>query len=168
MRVIKWLDKNFEFIFMCGLLAIMTVVMFVQVVARYIFDSAMHWPEELCRYCFVTSVWFCCSYSVRYRTNLRIDSLLTVLPKKAAFVLDIFVDIVTIAVYAAFFYGSYQATMNSYALGSATPAMGMPQWIVYMFMPIGFGISILRGIQTIILKFIERRKENEEPEEVEA
>ena len=149
------MEKNLEIYFMCILLTAMTIVMFIQVIARYIFSASMQWPDEFCRYCFVTIVWFGCSYCVRFRSNLRVDSLLHVLPKKAAFFVDILVDIITIAFYVLMSTAAWNVTLNTQKMGSVTPSLEIPQYLLYGLMFLGFMLAVIRGVQIIVIKFLE-------------
>ena len=47
MKILKWLDENLE-AFICGcLLSVLSVIMMLQVIMRYIFSTPLSWPEEL-------------------------------------------------------------------------------------------------------------------------
>jgi TRAP-type C4-dicarboxylate transport system permease small subunit len=164
-RFIRSVDKNFEVVIMVILLTSMTLVMFVQVVARYILNASMTWPDEFCRYCFVTTVWFGCAYCVRFRTNLRIDTLLTTLPAGIAFWLDILVDLITMAFFTLMCGASYLVTAKSYSVGTMTPCLELPQYIPYGLMFVGYGVAVLRCIQTIVLKCREKLMEKRKGKE---
>ena len=51
MSFLRKLDKNFEFVFLAGLLIIMTVLSFANVVMRYFFKAPIFWSDEICCYC---------------------------------------------------------------------------------------------------------------------
>ncbi len=167
MSFIRSIDKKFELAIMTVLLAAMTLVMFTQVVARYILDASMSWPDEFCRYRFVTLVWFSCAYCIRFRKNLRIDTLLSILPDKVAFWADIFVDLITMAFFTIMFGASYLVTVKAYDVGTTTPSLNLPQCVPYGLMCLGYGVAVFRCVQTIILKFMERRAKKLVGEEAE-
>ena len=56
MKVLRWLDKYFEETVMMIFLAALSCAMMLQIISRFIFQHALPWPEEFCRYCFVYSV----------------------------------------------------------------------------------------------------------------
>ena len=58
MSVLKYLDKKFELIIMAGFLVLFTVLMFANVVLRFLFNGSIVWAYELCRYCLVGSTFF--------------------------------------------------------------------------------------------------------------
>jgi len=57
------------------LFAIMVLVVFLQVVARYVFNSPPSWTEELARYCQVWIVILTSSVCIRKGTHLAVDYL---------------------------------------------------------------------------------------------
>ena len=50
-RLTEWLDKHFEETLLGIFLILITVIIFLQVVMRYVFSRALSWPEEFTRYC---------------------------------------------------------------------------------------------------------------------
>ncbi len=54
-KTLSWLDNNLEEVILLVLLGALSLVMMVQVIMRYVFQSPMSWAEEFCRYCFVYS-----------------------------------------------------------------------------------------------------------------
>ena len=53
--MLKWLDENLEEFLMVALLIAMTVIMGIQVFARYALGASLSWSEELTRYLFIWS-----------------------------------------------------------------------------------------------------------------
>ncbi len=158
MRTLRYLDKYFEQIANLVLLSVMTFVMFIQVIARYILNSSMPWPDELSRYCFVTLVWFGCSLAVKEGIHLRVDSLLLVLPAKVKFWLNVLVNAITMLFFIMMCQSSFLVTLSAFRLGTVTPSMGIPQFVPYGLMSLGFGISALRSIQMIVIIFLDFSK----------
>lgn len=66
MRILKWLDKNFERVLLSFLLAVISCLMMLQIIMRYLFGNALAWPEELARYCFLASAYLCMGYCIKY------------------------------------------------------------------------------------------------------
>jgi len=53
MGALRWLDRYFEELICCTCLVVIAVSVFSQVVARYIFEVALHWTEEVAAICMV-------------------------------------------------------------------------------------------------------------------
>ena len=71
MKLIRWLDKNFELTILAVLLAVMSVLSFANVIMRYCFKSALSWSDEVCCYCLALSA----SPSIRYDSEMILASL---------------------------------------------------------------------------------------------
>lgn len=68
--------NNLEEYFCVWTLAIMTLVVFVQVVMRYVFANSLSWSEELARFIFLWLSWVGASYAVRERSHFRVEMLM--------------------------------------------------------------------------------------------
>src|SRR5690554_63927 len=129
----------------------MILIMGVQVVARYVFNSSLSWSEELTRYLFVWSAFLSLPYTIKTNIALKIDQLFTVLPeglKKALWI----VGYVLMFVFFTFMFknaiGVVQSSINS---GQRSPALGLPMYLVQLSSLAGFGLAIIRTLQALIL-----------------
>ena len=62
---IKKFLYNFEEYFVVWTMAIMTILVFIQVVMRYVFSNSLSWSEELARFIFLWVSWIGASYAVK-------------------------------------------------------------------------------------------------------
>ena len=81
MKVLKWLDDNLEAFLLVILLALITCVMFMQIIMTNVFRHALNWPDEFCRICFVYSGFLCFAYCQKKRNAIKIDSLENVITR---------------------------------------------------------------------------------------
>lgn len=87
MRIVKWLNKNFEEVVMVTILILMTVIMGIQVCARYLFNFSLSWTEEVTRYLFVWAGFLSVSYCTVKCISIKIEQLVAKLsPRKKALV----------------------------------------------------------------------------------
>lgn len=156
MKLIKWLDDHFEEILLVLCLIAITLVSFVQVIVRKIPGVASFtWAEEFCRFAWIWSVFLSVPYTIKNRSMLRVTVVLDLLPQTARKILDILVDLTTIACMALLFYHSFPV-LNKMMFPSGgkavelSPAMRWPMWWMYIFMLLGFGLAVLRGVETLI------------------
>ena len=79
---VRWLTRHFEELICCTALAIIAISVFSQVVARYIFEIALHWTEEVASVCMVWAVYTGASLCVRERFHIRILVAVQALPPR--------------------------------------------------------------------------------------
>lgn len=82
MKLLKWLDRNFEEKLLVILLIVTVTLTFIQVVMRYIFHNSLAWSEELARYLFLYLIWIGAAYAVKREQHLRIEIILNRIPKE--------------------------------------------------------------------------------------
>ena len=131
-----------------ALLITMTLVMFVGVVFRYVFNSSLSWSEELSRYLFIWFIFLSTSYAVTEKAHIRVESLNRVVPKKIRPYINIVGKIIWFALglFVTYLGIKYAMTMN----GSVSAAMKIPMSIVYLGIPLGYFLMSLRLLSQII------------------
>ena len=72
MAALKWLERHFEELICCVCLSVIAIAVFAQVVARYVFQVALHWTEETAAMCMVWAVYMGAALCVRERFHIRI------------------------------------------------------------------------------------------------
>ncbi|MBR6208544.1 MAG: TRAP transporter small permease [Oscillospiraceae bacterium] len=149
---LKWLDLHFEETIMVILLAALSCVMMLQVIARYVTGHALPWPEEFCRYCFVWSVMLATSFCIRTNRMLKVDMVTTLLPEKVQKVLDLMAKLLCLAFCCIMFMPSVRAVAATKigAKWQTSPAMLIPMKFIYASAPVGFGLGIIRSIQSLV------------------
>ena len=127
------------------------MVIFVEVVRRFVFDYSSIWGEETARYAFVYLVWIAAAAAVRDRAHIRIDVLLTILPKRLRSALFLLGDLL-MGIFAIFvFYFSIEFFLNSITFNSVIEGLRVSRaWILFAI-PFGFALVILRIAQSMWL-----------------
>ena len=151
-KILNWLDNNLEVVLCVILMSVMTVIIFIQVVARYVFHNSLTWSEELARYIFIWLIFLGISYGSHLRKHIKIDAALSLFPKKVRPYIQIVGDILFLIlavylVYTGFNYSVYQAEM-----GKRSSAMGIPYQFVYSSVWVGFGLTAIRQVQAIVYR----------------
>ncbi len=151
MSAIKWLDENLEKFILGILLTLMILIMGVQVVARYVFNSSLSWSEELTRYLFVWSAFLSLPYTIKTNIALKIDQLFTVLPEGVKKVLWIIGYLLMFIFFIFMFKNSIGVVQSSMNSGQRSPALGLPMYLIQFSSLVGFGLAIIRTLQALIL-----------------
>ncbi len=146
----KFFD-NFESNTLMIALSVMVIVIFTNVVMRYIFNSGLTWSEELARYLFIWFSWLGVSAGVKDGAHLRVEMLSTALTKRGLFkadeILTIIVSLIWLATTAVVAYYGFMILIAQAELHVVTPAIKMPVWFGYL--SVAF-CSALVGIRLII------------------
>lgn len=147
MKVLKWLNKNFEEVVMVAILVLMTVIMGVQVVARYLFNYSLSWTEEITRYLFVWAGFLSVSYCTVKCISIKIEQLVAKLsPRKKALVkvMNHTCEFVFFAYMIPF---AWKYLQTSIASGQTSAACEMPMYVVQAAPFVCFLIVIFRVVQ---------------------
>lgn len=72
---------------------LITVIMLVQVVARYVFNASLIWAEELCRYILIWQTFLFISMAFRQGELVAVDILTFLMPPKVLYVLRLLVAV---------------------------------------------------------------------------
>lgn len=155
MKVLKWIEKNFELVLLMIMLAGFSVVMMAQVIMRYVFNSPFSWAEELCRYFFVATVAFASAYCVRHDVLLRVDVIVELFPRSIQHLFKYFMWVAMIATYMVLAIGGTTVLASAYKTKQVSPAMQMPMWWLYMLVDIGFFLTVARSLQALITEVIQ-------------
>lgn len=124
------------------LFIVIMVLLFVQVVTRYVFHHSFTWTEELAPILFVWMTYAGVSSAITYRKHIRIDALLNVVPFKVKKGMLIAADFVFIAfdIYLIFPFLELIQSIGS----STTPILHIPKAISYVMIPVVLVISVIK------------------------
>ena len=116
-------------ILMAICLAAMAVLVFGNVVLRYVFNSGITWSEEMSRYFFVFMIFFGSASASIMGKHISVDLLIKRLTPGCQRWVQVVANICIIAVLVMLAIGSWElAEINSHSYG---PVTGMPLWILY-------------------------------------
>lgn len=168
MSVLKYLDKKFELLLLGAMLAVFTVLMFINVVLRYCFGASIVWGDEVCRYCLVASTFLSIPIWIRRRSGIRVDALIGLLPKGIQKGMDILVYALLLVFFVFLFISGLSVYRNMAESGQVSAALRMPTQYLYLVVEFGFALSILRTAQVLVELVREFVKGDQHKTEVEA
>lgn len=166
MKILHWLDRHIEEVFLVLFSAVMVAVIFLQVVMRQ-FDSSLSWSEELARYSFIWLVYIGISYGVKKDRHIKVDVLLLVLKNKGKIILTIIANLLFI-VFAVFVirYGT-DIAMQLLSFGQKSPANQIPMGLIYLAAPVGMGLTLIRLLQNLIKHIKALKHEMQQDKQIE-
>ena len=160
-KTIKFLNQ-LEDNFCAIILAIMTILAFINVIARYVFLASFPWVEELNRLGLVILTYIGAAVALKQHAHLGLSILTDHLPKGAQKAVTVIGCIAGLFFcYIAINYG-YKMVMNEYSHNVLTQGMQWPEYLFGMWMPIGCVVLAIRFVQQIIYVFINKEEEEKE------
>jgi TRAP-type C4-dicarboxylate transport system permease small subunit len=128
-------------------LAAASLVMLLQVVARFVFSAPFSWPEELAVLLFAW-VTFLGAAAVQYDdSHLSIDTLRSHVPAIWQRVLDGARRVVIVACCAVLIYQGIRLSVRMWPL--EFPAMGVTRSLLYLSVPVGFAFSLYFALRSL-------------------
>ena len=136
-----------EELLMALLLIAMTVVTFVQVVARYGFNSGVVWAQELTVILFAWLVLLGASHLVKTNAHLGVAAFVQIFSTRAQRVFGVLAAIAGVVYAVLLLYGAWRYLGRLYQINVLTEDLGVPKWIPLSALPIGLGLLLLRFLQ---------------------
>lgn len=126
------------------LLAVMTLLVFFEVVLRFGFGEGLMWAQELTLHLSAWLVLFGVSYGIKVGSHIGVDALVKIMPSKVRRVIG------GIAVAACLFYtglfikGSWVYLSMMYKIGIELDDMPIQKWVAHSILLIGMGMIAIR------------------------
>lgn len=150
MSELKWLERNLEELICCTCIAVIAVAVFAQVLARYIFEVALHWTEETAAIAMVWAVYTGASLCVRERFHIRIVVAVQALPVKLGRIVVVLADIIWAAFCVFMLRVSVDYLYVFWRFPEVSPSLGINQFYPQTILVIGYGLMLMRLIQTYV------------------
>lgn len=137
------------------LLIWITIVLVLQVSARYIFSSGMFWTEEMARYAMVWVIFLGAAVVTKEKAHINVPILETIFPsfKKHFSVLQIIFFLMYIVIILFISWGTLQVLQYQFSAN-----MRLPMALVYSVVPISFILILIH----LLANLTEGNKETRE------
>ena len=133
--------------FIALLLALMTLITFSQVVARYFFSTGFGWALELTTYLFAWLVLFGVSYGIKVGAHIGIDVLVRQFPQRLRRIIGLAAVLCCCAYCIILLVGAIGYVYKLYELGIEAQDLPIPRWVPFIMLPIGLLLALLRLLQ---------------------
>jgi len=131
------------------LLTVMTLVTFMQVVARYVFNYSFIWALELVTFLFAAMIFFGISYGVRVGSHIGVDALVKILTPGKARAVGVVATVLCMVYAAIVFYGGWVYVAKIHEIGIMGEDIPIPQWVPRLVLPLGYALLFLRFGQVL-------------------
>lgn len=143
-----WIDRLEEAL-IALLLAAMTVITFMQVVARYVFNYSFVWALELTIFLFGGLIFLGMAYGVRVGVHIGVDALVRLMPPPKARALAIAATVLCMVYAAIVLAGAWTYVAKIHEIGILAQDMPIPQWVPRVVLPLGYALLFLRFGQVL-------------------
>jgi len=129
-------------------LACTVILVFHEVVVRYIFNSPTIFSVEISEYLVVFLLFASVGWILKEERHVRVEAFITLLPEKVQHLLDILTSLLVMILCGVLIWKGGQTVITAYRGDyHSSSLLNVPLWIPYAFVPFG---SLILGLQYIV------------------
>lgn len=147
MKFLKKIADDFENYLCTVLMTGMVFVLFVQVVARYVFGTGVDWSEEFSRFLFVWLVIWAIPYTSKLGGQIRVTIFLKALPLKIRRVVFLAGEFLWVVFNGLVIYEGFNLVASTFQFPEVSPTVRVNLAWIYLVVPLGFLFCTARILQ---------------------
>ena len=155
-----------EEVVLCMSLVATTLIIFLQIIMRSVFNSSLTWSEELTRYIFIWQIWLGVSIAQKEKQHIRVELLFTIFKnEKFKKVIEIIAGLILIGFNVFLVVYGWEVVQQMIQRGNLSGAMRMPMWYVFLALPVSsfiFGLRLIGQLVTDIRILLGKKQEGGE------
>ena len=137
------------------MLAVMSVIIFANVVLRYTTNVSIEWAEEVARHLMIWLTFVGCGPVLRYGGHIAIENLQDSLPRSLALAIRVVIALLLAGLFVFFvWFGLEYMDRTQY---QQTPATQISFAIVYAALPVGAAMSLIHWLLIVKDYIVERQ-----------
>jgi TRAP-type C4-dicarboxylate transport system permease small subunit len=129
------------------LLGLMFVLVTVQVILRYVFNSALSWSEELVRFIFVWATFLGAAIGIKEHIHIGVDAIVNLLPASVRRWADTIVYLIIFVFGIVLIAAGMPVVFLTHS--QLSPALDLPMSYVYIAIPLAGFLSIVYAIAEV-------------------
>ena len=145
----KFIEK-FEKFVACASVSVMAILVFVNVIARFIFNSPLAVADEMSCYLFVLMSFMGTAIAARRKAHLGLTIVTDKLSPSAARNVQVLMYLIAAVFCLLIVVFGIEMVMSQYALGQETATMQWPEWIYGLFVPVGAAFALLAFLSVAV------------------
>lgn len=145
-RISDWLNRICE-LALITVLAAMAVVVFLQVLFRYLLHLPLFWTEEFARYCLVWASLLGAAVALKRGEHIAVTFFLENFPRGLSRTLTLMAQISVSLILAVMVWGGIKLVLVTSA--QISPALRIPMAIPYLALPIGSSVMLFHLLTSI-------------------
>lgn len=150
-NLINYINIVFGYV-IAFVLAIMSVLIFWQVVARYVIGSSLSWSEELSRFLMIFMAFIGSGLALREGKLIAVEVILERLTGKVRSFIKILVHLISTIFYILLIYYGFELA-NSFG-NQMAPGIKISMFYVYLSIPIGGILLLVNSTACILDEFV--------------
>ncbi|WP_426417107.1 TRAP transporter small permease [Aestuariirhabdus sp. LZHN29] len=140
--IINSLEEGFLRFLLVG----MTLLVFVEVVLRFGFNTGIHWAQEITLLMSAWFVLFGVSYGIKVGAHIGVDAFVKLLPEKPRRLAAIVAVLLCLFYCGLFLYGGWVYLSKLHMIGIELEDVPIPKWIPTSILFIGFVLLSIRFV----------------------
>ena len=122
----------------------------VNVIARFGFGQGLFFSGEINRILIILITFAGIGFAARQGRHIRMSAIYDTLPHKIRKWAMIFIALFTSCIMFFLAWLSCEYVMDVYSRGRILPALGFPIWSIYFWVPLGFAVTGMQYLLTVI------------------
>ena len=144
----RFLNRAEEAI-ICILLVLTTLLVFIDVVMRFGFNSGFMWSQELTLHMSAWFVLFGASYGLKVGSHIGMDAFVKLFPRPGRRILSAIAAVLGLVYCGLILYGSWIYLKKMKMIGIALEDLPIPTWIAHAMLLIGFAFLTIRLLEIL-------------------
>lgn len=141
--LLRFINRAEEAI-ICILLVLTTLIVFVDVVMRFGFNTGFMWSQELTLHMSAWMVLFGASYGLKVGSHIGMDAFVKLFPSTGRRILTAIAAILALIYCGLIFYGSWIYLKKMHLIGIELEDIPVPAWVAHSLLLFGFLFLIIR------------------------
>lgn len=143
-KLFQFIDDHLEEYIASLLFVVFTVLMFCNVVMRYVFQDSIPWAEEIILLLFIWFVWFSIPFATKLDSHAKVTFVQDWLPDRVKALVNILLVILTIVLFISIIVAAIEFLNHNAVKGKTGLLIPYPMWVFYLPAPIGLGLTVYR------------------------
>ena len=144
MAILRHVWQNFERWIAVFLIAFLTVILFVEVLFRYLFYQSVGWISEFSGFIFVWFLYLSVSYITGKNSHIRVKILDLFTPAKYIHYVDLCMNFLWLGFNVLMTYYGIQLVLSVVQYPFKTPILDISMAYPYAILPLAFGLMTIR------------------------
>ena len=144
-KILRFLGE-FETSFAELLLVVLTILLFVQILNRYLFHQSFVWLEEICRISFVWLIYFAVAIAAKENRHIRVNIINFFLPAFPLKIVTLFADTLWVGFNLILTWLGLLLVKSTIEYEYRSPVTEVHMGIIYFVIPFCFALMAFRVI----------------------